>query len=768
MDKRDNVTCRPVSLLSEEVARRFAQFSADYAAEAIFWINSDASIIYANQQACNSLGYSCSDIVKLKVFDVDPKYEKKNWPIHWKKLKEKGSFVIESKHRRKDGTEFPVSILINYLEFEGNEYHIAYARDISERKMAEDILRASEENYRTIYNAANDAIFVHDIETGRILDANQTMLDMYGFDSVEDVRELSIGDISSTEEPYTQAKALERIYKATTEGPQLFEWVGKKKNGNLFWLEVNLKRKVLGGVPRIIAVVRDISKRKEAEAKAAATEKRFQNLFNNFTNPISLYDLEGKIILVNKYGANNLGGNPEDFVGKSIYKLFPGHKKVFKERINRIVETGSGFEVEDQFEFHGSKVWYYSNIQPLKDANGKIYAVQSISYDMTKIKLVEKALSESEEKYRRLFESASDAIIVADAESGIILDANFMSEQLLGKPIDKIIGMHQSEIHPYETRAYYKKMFSEDIANNGAQQSVGYVLGKNDQVIPVSISASIYELKDRKVIIGIFRDITELKQVEESLRKDKNGLKKSVSEKNEALRWALKELEDAKRLSDIGALAGTVAHELRNPLGVINTALYNIKRKRKETSIDSHIDNISKKVVESDRIIQNLLTFSTIRVPHFEQIFVLSFVEECLSICRRKYEKLNANVIRKFNCNKNCSFQADSTQMFELFLNILDNAYQSLQEKGGKIEIQIDYLKKDNFLIISVNDNGVGIDPEDQKKIFEPFFTRKSRGVGLGLTVCRQVVNLHGGSLYFDSKKGVGTKVTVKLPIARV
>ena len=113
------------------------QFSVDNAGDAAFWMGPDAKFIYVSEAACSSLGYSREELLTMSVHDIDPNFPAVAWPEHWKEVKERGSFIIESRHRTKDGRIFPVEITVNYLEFEGKEYNCAFARDISERKEAE-------------------------------------------------------------------------------------------------------------------------------------------------------------------------------------------------------------------------------------------------------------------------------------------------------------------------------------------------------------------------------------------------------------------------------------------------------------------------------------------------------------------------------------------------------------------------------------------------------------------------------------------------------
>lgn len=134
----------------------------------------------------------------------------------------------------------------------------------AERKRVEEALRASEAKYRAIFDSSNHALFIHDPQTGEILDVNKKMCEMYGY-SPEEVRRISVENLSSGEPPYTQKDALRWIKKAASGEPQLFEWLAKDKEGRLFWVEVNLKRAVLGDRERLLAVVRDLTEQKRVE-----------------------------------------------------------------------------------------------------------------------------------------------------------------------------------------------------------------------------------------------------------------------------------------------------------------------------------------------------------------------------------------------------------------------------------------------------------------------------------------------------------------------
>jgi PAS domain S-box-containing protein len=121
-----------------EEALRLTQFSIDHSGDCVFWFGSDARLLYVNQAGCKSLGYSAEELTSMSVHDIDPNFQSGDWPAHWQKLKKLVFFTTEFLHRRKDGSVFPVELAINHLEFEGNEYHCTFARDITERKKVEE------------------------------------------------------------------------------------------------------------------------------------------------------------------------------------------------------------------------------------------------------------------------------------------------------------------------------------------------------------------------------------------------------------------------------------------------------------------------------------------------------------------------------------------------------------------------------------------------------------------------------------------------------
>lgn len=266
--------------------------------------------------------------------------------------------------------------------------------------------------------------------------------------------------------------------------------------------------------------------------------------------------------------------------------------------------------------------------------------------------------------------------------------------------------------------------------------------------------------------LEIFRDITERKKAEEVLKRDRETLEKLVEERSEELLRVQRKLEQAKRLSDIGSLAATIAHELRNPLGVIQAAVYNIRRKREKTSLDKHLNNIEKKISESSQIINNLLSYTRIKMPDCEMVNIHDILEECLSAAGKRFYGNSCFIANEFGSIKDLTIEADPFEMKEVFNNILNNAFESIPAENGEIEVAA-RLENGKFVAISFKDNGAGIEKDDLNRVFEPFFTRRSKGTGLGLTICSELVNLHNGRIDIESEKGRGTVVVVHIPMKR-
>jgi len=245
------------------------------------------------------------------------------------------------------------------------------------------------------------------------------------------------------------------------------------------------------------------------------------------------------------------------------------------------------------------------------------------------------------------------------------------------------------------------------------------------------------------------------------------GTVHDVTEQNRAeavLREARTELERARRLADIGTLAATVAHELRNPLATIGMAAVNIRRKQTDPALHRHLANIDKKVFESNQIINNLLFYSRLKPPHFEAFPILDLLEEALEAAEENGRHA-AKLHRDLDRLRGLVIEADPLQIREVLNNLLNNACDAIPPGGGSVAVS--GAPENGGVRITVKDSGCGIDAATLAKVFDPFFTTKAKGTGLGLAVCRQIMDFHGGEIELSSEPGRGTTAEVLLPARR-
>ncbi|MBI2876527.1 MAG: GAF domain-containing protein [Candidatus Tectomicrobia bacterium] len=241
----------------------------------------------------------------------------------------------------------------------------------------------------------------------------------------------------------------------------------------------------------------------------------------------------------------------------------------------------------------------------------------------------------------------------------------------------------------------------------------------------------------------------------------------AVAIENAYLFQELQEQQDrlirAERLSAIGALAATVSHELRNPLSVINNAVFflNAKVPREDLRIARNLDVIRREIQLATHIIEDLLNFSRIRPLQMVPVEAATLVRDTLS---RQPIPENVQVENQVPSDMP-SLAADPEQMLQILGNLIENAVQAMPEGGT---LRLEGTTESQRAILRVSDTGIGIAPENLGRIFEPLFTTKSRGVGLGLAFVRRVVEAHGGHIHVESEPGKGTAFVLDLPTAEV
>ncbi len=280
--------------------------------------------------------------------------------------------------------------------------------DITERKLAEEALRASEANYRAVFDTANDAIFVHDTDTGAILDANQKATEIYGY-TTEEFRQASVGVLSEGTPPYSKTEAIQWIERASGGSPQIFPWKSRDKAGRFFWTEVSLKRTLLNGTPRLLAIVRDITERKEAEEALRASEERFRTVADYTYDWEAWRGSDRRYRYISPSCQRITGYSPEEFIADPALLeriVHPDDRKRMVSHFRRESPTSGPFTAQFRIVSKaGEERWIEHICQPVYDADQRWLGQRASNRDITdrkraelelrkRIEVLEESLSE--------------------------------------------------------------------------------------------------------------------------------------------------------------------------------------------------------------------------------------------------------------------------------------------------------------------------------------------------------------------------------------
>lgn len=269
-----------------EEALLLTQFAADHAPDAIYWIDENAQFVYVNQAACQSLDYSRDELLRMGVPDIDPTWPKDKWDSMWEDLKEKGSYTFETVHQTKQGRIFPVEIRANFIEYHGKSLDCAYARDISERKAAEETLRFTQ---YAVDNISDIATWI--TPDARFIYANKAATEILGY-TRDELLDMTVFDINSRFNPENWSAHWDEVREKRV---MTFEAPVRTKSGDLISAEVRVNFVVFEGKEYHYTFLRDTSERKCAETDRLAFERRLDEHKHKFYRETILSVTDGKL-----------------------------------------------------------------------------------------------------------------------------------------------------------------------------------------------------------------------------------------------------------------------------------------------------------------------------------------------------------------------------------------------------------------------------------------------------------------------------------------
>ncbi|MBD3292177.1 MAG: PAS domain S-box protein, partial [Armatimonadia bacterium] len=624
------------------------------------------------------------------------------------------------------------------------------AQDVTERHLAERELRRRNQ----AIESAIDGIAVLD-DDERFVFLNQAIADIYGYDSPDQL-------LGETWEVLYDEDEVERLQ--TTIMPQFREeglWrgeaVGKRGDGSTFPQEISLTAIEDEG---LICVARDITQRKQAEARIRDSEERLRAVFDASPDGICALDLEGRITDCNASAADALGlGSPDDLIGeRALQFVVENQREAVQERIAEALHEGSVRFVEyDVVGSDGTRFPVEGSANAIVGGDGKPVGIVSTFKDITERKRAERELQELAQFRRSIIDQANIWLHVLDRDLNNVL-WNPAAAEISGISEEEALGGHRTWEIMYPDPEEREEMLG--IASSIIED--GRVLENYETTIHTaegerrSISWNARQLlgSDGEPIglLAMGRDVSEHRELEEQLRQ-------------------------AVKMEAIGRLAGGIAHDFNNMLTAIlgNVQLIGMRMADGDDN-RRFLGEIRTAARRSADLTKQLLAFSRKQALEPEPIDLNKMIDRIEPMLERM---LGEQIAVLTNLDPELGLiEADPSQIDQVLMNLVVNARDAMPD-GGTLTIETNAVELDEsyamthadfepgpYMVLSVSDTGIGMDQETQDRIFEPFFTTKSEneGTGLGLATVYGIVSQSGGQIYVYSEPGEGTVFKVYLP----
>ncbi|MDY6987061.1 MAG: PAS domain S-box protein [Thermodesulfobacteriota bacterium] len=435
----------------EERLRMF-QFSVAQAPDGVFWIEQDGAFSYVNEQACRSLGYDREELMGLRLWELDPDFSEERWARQWEELGRLGTKTFETIHRHKDGHVFDVEISAKHIFFGETEFHVAFARDITDRKRAQGALKDEAMRRRILVEQSSDGIVVLD-EKGKVYEANQRYADMLGY-SMEEVYQLHVWDWDTQ---WTQEQLGEMI-RTVDEGGDHFETRHLRKDGTSYDVEISTNGAVCGGQKLVFCVCRDITERKRAEEALRQSEA----LLNATQRLIKVGGWEwdvGKETMywtketyrIHDFDPDEIEAGSEEHISKGLACYEPQDRAVITSAFEDCVKEGRSYDLEFPFTTAtGRNIWIRTTAEPVMDEGHVVKVVGNIM-DITERKRAEAEKAKLETQLRR----SQKLETIGTLSGGIAHDFNNILGIIIGNAelaLDEVPGWNPAHFNMEEIK----------------------------------------------------------------------------------------------------------------------------------------------------------------------------------------------------------------------------------------------------------------------------------------------------------------------------
>ncbi|MFA7243284.1 MAG: PAS domain S-box protein [Sulfuricellaceae bacterium] len=511
-------------------------------------------------------------------------------------------------------------------------------------------------------------------------------------------------------------------------------------------------------------LVAEITERKRFEQE----KEQYFRFFLLSTNPMCIADPYGRFRQVNPAFSHLIGFSESELITRPFLEfVLPEDRRKTADEMKQQVETRTSLHFENRYVCKDGTVKLLSWTAYFDKNDGVSYAT---AHDITERKQAEQALAESESRFREIFNTISDAIFIHDATTGRIIDVNRRMCEMYGFTREEAIACGPDDLSagapPYSSAEAIEKIC---LAHAAGPQTFDWLARARDgHLFWTEVSLRFASIGSQQRILAVVRDITEHKRMEEELRRMNETLEQRVQEETAKNMAQERLLIQQSRLAAMGEMIGNIAHQWRQPLNALGLLISNIKDANDYHELDTAM--IDEQAAIGRQLIEKMSTtiddFRNFFKPNKEkQSFLASDgVAEAVKLVSHSFKNNNIEITVDKNAG-NCCAQGYPNEFAQVVLNALSNAKEAIVGKKIAGKVRVTEEVTENSVIVSIRDNGGGIPEEIMGKVFDPYFTTKEKGTGIGLYMSKMIMEHMNGNIDIRNIEG-GAEVRLTLPLA--
>jgi PAS domain S-box-containing protein len=590
--------------------------------------------------------------------------------------------------------------------------------------------------YRQLTNESNDCILVLDLETGRVLDANDTACRLLGY-SREELLRLGLDSLdASLQDPARLAQALEALRGGLVSVRTTQQL---RKDGSTFPVEVSMRCATQRGRQYLIAVVRDITERTRAEEQV----RKLSEAVEQSPASIVITDLGGAIEYVNPSFTELTGYAMSEVRGQNPRVLQSGltPPEVYRELWAAIA---AGERWHGEFcnrKKSGELFWESASISPIRDAAGQVRHFLAVKQDITRARELDRAIRAAADEWMGTFDAMEFAVLLVGADD-TVARLNHAAARLAGRGERECVGRPLPELGEGEPWQTARQAVARIRASGHVEPS--QVSDEGGRVWHVDATAGLATATAEPRAVVTIRDVTAISRLQEALKR-------------------------SETMVAMGALVAGVAHEVRNPLFAMSVNVDALVLELGDRpDLRELVDALRTERDRINRLMENLLHYSrpptVVPTPQPLERVLAEAVAACASLASHR----EVSIEREGEASA-LLVSMNAERLEEVFENLLENACQH-SPAGGRVRLAVQPAAEEGLrgVRVEVTDSGPGFAPEAQARAFEPFYTRRKGGIGLGLAIVQRIVEAHRGRVSAGNVPGGGAVMTVWLPLASV